>query len=128
MFFLFLNHFTWTLASWIPCKSNFYERGMKNLYDSVNAMKIWKSIVSHTSCIIQTFYVRPALNNPTHIFWSLVKSIESLRKRKKFYWQKREGIPCIIIIPCKNVVTEIKQRLKQRHVQFPLYYYEIMCE
>ena len=28
---------------------------MNNLYDSVNAMKIWKTIVSHTSCIMKSF-------------------------------------------------------------------------
>ena len=41
------------LLLWIVCKNNFYKLGMNNLYDSVQAMKIWKPIVSHTSCIIQ---------------------------------------------------------------------------
>ena len=50
---LFLNHFAWTLDSWIIYKINFYELGMNNLYDSINALKIWKLILSHTSCIIQ---------------------------------------------------------------------------
>ena len=33
--------------------NNFYELGMKNLYDSVNAIKIGKTILSHTSCIME---------------------------------------------------------------------------
>ena len=41
------------LLLWIVCKNNFYKLGMNNLYDSVKAMKIWKPIVTHTSCIIQ---------------------------------------------------------------------------
>ena len=35
------------------CKDNFYELGMNNLYDSVNAINIWKPIVSHTSYVTQ---------------------------------------------------------------------------
>ena len=34
------------------CQNNFYELGMKNLNDSVNAIKIWKPIVSQ-----QTIYI-----------------------------------------------------------------------
>ena len=34
-------------------KNNFYELGMNNLYDSVNAINIWKPIVSHASCLMQ---------------------------------------------------------------------------
>ena len=30
---------------------------MNNLYNSVSAMKIWKPIVSHTSCIYKSFNV-----------------------------------------------------------------------
>ena len=50
---VFLNHFTWTPEAWIIWKNNFYQPGMNDLHDSVSAIKMWKPIVSHTSCIIQ---------------------------------------------------------------------------
>ena len=59
---LFLNHFAWTPEGWIISKNNFYELGMNNLYISVNAIKTWKSIVSHTSCIIQIVKRRTSLS------------------------------------------------------------------
>ena len=30
---------------------------MNNIYESVNAMKIWKAIVSHTNCIIKIVWL-----------------------------------------------------------------------
>ena len=48
-----LNHFAWTAEGWMISENNFYELGINNLYDSVNVKRIWKPIVSHTSCIMQ---------------------------------------------------------------------------
>ena len=54
---LFLNHLAWIPEGWIICKNNFYELGPNNLYDSVNVIKLWKPIVSHTSWSYKSFNV-----------------------------------------------------------------------
>ena len=54
-----MKHFACILEGWILCKNNFHGLIMNNLHDSVNAVKVWKPIVNHTSCIIpRKFYIR----------------------------------------------------------------------
>ena len=53
--FSFSFSLTWTPEGWIICKNNCYELGMNNLYDSVNAIKIWKPVVNHTVVSYKSF-------------------------------------------------------------------------
>ena len=56
---LFLNYFAWTHDGWIICKNNFYELGMNNLYDSVNAIKIEKQLWVIQVVSYKSFNIRP---------------------------------------------------------------------
>ena len=114
---LFLTHFAEILEGWILCTDNFYELGMNNLYESVNAMK-WKSenrlwivslqIVSHKS-----FNVRLALN-------SKKKQSITLAKRKKLLYFQREGI----ILLKKKVLVLYSQ---QTFVLVETYWRRLQC-